>query len=57
MGKVLKRKLPPSALDEFRGVTVGKEKYPLLTDLNKIRRLADAGITIVEYYGNPGSAR
>src|SRR5437868_4400561 len=57
VGKVLKRKLPPSALDEFRGVTVGKEKYPLLTDLNKIRRLADAGITIVEYCGNSGSAR
>jgi len=54
--RVLGRKLPPSALDEFKGVTIGKEKYPLLTDFNKLKRLTDAGITIPEFYAKAGSA-
>jgi hypothetical protein len=54
--RVLGRKLPPSALDEFKGLTVGKEKYPLLTDFNKLKRLTDAGITIPEFYAKAGSA-
>jgi len=53
--KVLQHKLPPSALDEFKGV--GRQKYPLLADYKKIKRLADAGISIVEFYGKPGGAR
>jgi hypothetical protein len=57
IAKVHANKLPPSALDQFKGVTLGKEEYPLLTDFNKIKRLADAGISVVEYYGKPGSAR
>src|SRR5262249_49750862 len=48
--RVLRGKLPPSALDQFKGVTVGKEKYPLLTDFNKLKRLTDAGIIIPEFY-------
>jgi len=55
--KVLQGKLPPSALDEFKGVTLGRERYPLLTDIKKIKRLADAGISIVEFYAQPGDAR
>lgn len=54
--RVLGGKLPPSALDQFTGVTFGKEKYPLLTDFNKLKRLTDAGITIPEFYGKAGSA-
>jgi len=54
--KVLAGELPSSALDEFRGVTLGKEKYPLLTDFNKLKRLTDAGITIPEFYAKAGSA-
>jgi hypothetical protein len=54
--RVLRGKLPPSALDEFKGVTIGKEKYPLLTDFNKLKRLTDAGITIPEFYAKAGSA-
>jgi hypothetical protein len=56
VGRVLRGKLPPSALDQFRGVTLGKEKYPLLTDFNKLKRLTDAGITIPEFYAKAGSA-
>jgi hypothetical protein len=56
VGRVLSGKLPPSALDKFKGVTVGKEKYPLLTDFNKLKRLTDAGITIPEFYAKGGSA-
>jgi hypothetical protein len=56
VGRVLRQKLPPSALDKFKGVTVGKEKYPLLTDFKKLKRLTDAGITIPEFYANGGSA-
>lgn len=54
--RVLGGKLPPSALDQFKGVTLGKEKYPLLTDFNKLKRLTDAGITIPEFYAQAGSA-
>jgi hypothetical protein len=55
--RVLQGKLPPSALDEFRGVSLGREKQPLLTDYAAIKRLADAGITVVEFYGKGGGAR
>lgn len=55
--KVLAGKLPPSALDEFKGVTLGKEKYTLLTDFNKLKRLADAGIIIPEFYAKTGNAQ
>jgi hypothetical protein len=54
--RVLRGTLPPSALEEFKGVTVGKEKYPLLADFNKLKRLTDAGITIPEFYAKAGSA-
>jgi len=51
--QVRRGKLPPSALDEFKGVRLGREKYPLLTDWEKIKRLTDAGITVTEFYAKP----
>lgn len=55
--RVLAGKLPPSALDEFKGVTLGKDRYPLLTDFNRLKRLTDAGITIPEFYSKAGNAQ
>jgi hypothetical protein len=55
--KVAANKLPPSALDEFKGVTLGRDEQPVLADWKKIRRLIDAGITITEFYAKPGGAR
>jgi antitoxin (DNA-binding transcriptional repressor) of toxin-antitoxin stability system len=57
IAKVAGNKLPPSVLDEFKGVTLGSEKQPLLADWKKIKRLIDFGITIPEFYGKPGGAR
>ena len=48
--KVKTGKLPPSALDEFKGLTVGREKQPLLADWSRIKRLLDADINITELY-------
>jgi hypothetical protein len=55
--KVAANKLPPSALDEFKGVTLGRDEQPLLTDWKKIKRLIDFGITITEFYAKPGGTR
>ena len=46
-------KVPPSALKEFEGITFGREKYPVLTDFAAIKRLAEAGIRIDEFYAEP----
>jgi hypothetical protein len=54
VNKVLRGKLPPSALKEFEGVAFGKEKQPVLTDWQRIKRLAEAGIRIDEFYVEPG---
>jgi len=54
VNKVLRGKLPPSALKEFEGVAFGKEKQPVLTDWQRIKRLAEVGIGIDEFYVEPG---
>ena len=51
---VLAKKLPPSALDRFKDIRLGREQYSLATDITKIKRLVDAGITVTEFYAMPG---
>jgi hypothetical protein len=54
--KVRRGKLPPAALKEFDDVRFGREKYRPLTDFTAIKRLADAGIRIDEFYAEPGGS-
>ncbi len=54
--KVRRGKLPRSALKQFEGITFGREKHPVLTDFTAIKRLAEAGIRIEEFYAEPAGS-